>query len=84
MNLLGNAGRYLRAHLLTVEIAFLESQVKRSHEENILSKISKTLLSLANAGTIPVTKYYKLLALIPFQTLITLKLLFNLRANLII
>ena len=69
--------------LLGVEIAFLESQVKRSHEVNILSKFSKTLFSLANADTIPVTKYYKLLALILFQILMTLKLLLNLRANLI-
>ena len=42
---------------------------KRSHKENILKELSKTL--------------YKVLALIAFQILMTLKLLLNLRANLI-
>ena len=87
MNLLGITGWYPRVHLLIVEIAicdaFLESFDKRSHEERIVKELLKTLFSLVTAGTIPVAKYYKVLALIAFQLLMTLKLFLNLRANLI-
>ena len=55
---------------------------KRSHEENILKELSKDLFSLDNPGTFPVAKYYKVLSLIAFQILMTLKLLLNLRPNL--
>ena len=61
----------------------MESLEKRSHEESIVKELSQALFSLVTAGIIPVTKYYKVLALIALQILVTLKLLLNLRANLI-
>ena len=81
MNLLSNAGQYPPVHLLIVEIitcdAFQESFKKISNEENILKEFPKILSSLFNADTVPVAKYYKVLALIAFQILITLKLFLN-------
>ena len=43
----------------------VESFEKRSHEESIVKELSRVMFSLVTAGTIPVTKYYKVLALRP-------------------
>ena len=62
--------------------SYRDSHEKRSHEENILTELPKTLFSLANAGTIPEAKSYKVLAPIALHIVMTLKLLLNLRTYL--
>ena len=87
VNLLGTEGPCTGVCLLIIEIVlcdvFLKSHQIKLHGENISEDLTKTLFSFINAGTTPVAKYYKVLVLIAFQILMTLKFLLNLRTNLI-